>query len=663
MALHASTDFFSNPAYYADVKHMVVLTHSGATLRGPMLHQLQKELGSKFDVFKDDAHDKLRAYCEAMEAAGKALPASVAARLCGQGDDNEHGSIILYNKEHDVWLSVYTIDCYLEEVLDPSLSRDVTAADLKHMSPEQLSQSLHHLRGRPAPELVVVDEAHHVCSYQSIHAIFGQHVLSSLKALARVLEILCRRAHLIMLGDRSCQWVTGEPVYPYSKHLQEDIFTMDEVIRVSSRTLDVSNPYCFDLNNSGSSGKAHGDMQDSATSMAYCFPMHINSVPGQGPLYYEIEPTTAMIPAFFATGINATKYFDECDRLNRSIEQETNDMVDKYATQLQKALLDLILHDKIKPHHIAVAYPGTVSLANANLLLMRVRELLQAEASNIFECQEVISHLPDTVATASENISAFISDDKLLWTAAENLAGLERPVVILVGFHLPEHIQTRTCYDDTYRVDSRAFLAVTRCTFRVVFVEVHARSRYGSHFEISNASDEGDGKRKATSSSGSVTAKEIMLDNTGTRMYLPVTIDCSDRKNITVAQFRSTVYNRTEVTLKHYTSAHHASLLQCLQDWEACSISELTIYFQPQVPGKHFEQLMDLLKNAALCNIRDLTLFHNTKPAKFSCIVSTGELLVNIRLLQMNEMCLTGLHIYIAIYIHTYIHIHTYIYT
>jgi len=136
------------------------------------------------------------------------------------------------------------------------------------------------------------------------------------------------------------------------------------------------------------------------------------------------------------------------------------------------------------------------------------------------------------------------------------------------------------------------------------------------------------------------------LDDTGTRMYLPVTIDCNDRKSVAVGQFRSTVYNRTEVTFMQYTSAHHASLLQCLQDWEACSISELIVYFQPQVPGKHFEQLMDLLKNTALSNTRDLTLWHNTKPAKLSCLVSTGELLVNLRRLQMTEMCLTGLYIY-----------------
>jgi hypothetical protein len=72
----------------------------------------------------------------------------------------------------------------------------------------------------------------------------------------------------------------------------------------------------------------------------------------------------------------------------------------------------------------------------------------------------------------------------MLFTSAENLAGLERAVVIVTGFHLYEHLESRSKLQYNTRVDSRVFIAVSRCTYKAIFVEVDASTKFAKHFEI-----------------------------------------------------------------------------------------------------------------------------------------------------------------------------------
>eukprot|EP00038_Savillea_parva_P004362 m.136823 g.136823 ORF g.136823 m.136823 type:complete len:963 (-) comp11448_c0_seq1:604-3492(-) len=95
----------------------------------------------------------------------------------------------------------------------------------------------------------------------------------------------------------------------------------------------------------------------------------------------------------------------------------------------------------------------------------------------------------EALKTASTTSAA--DRDKLYFGPVENMAGLERPIVVVTGFWHPHALLQRapgtvTSKSDSSvkllsRVDYRVYLAVTRCTHQLWFVEPDVK-RFAAHF-------------------------------------------------------------------------------------------------------------------------------------------------------------------------------------
>jgi hypothetical protein len=67
-------------------------------------------------------------------------------------------------------------------------------------------------------------------------------------------------------------------------------------------------------------------------------------------------------------------------------------------------------------------------------------------------------------------------DERVVWCAVENFSGMECAYVVVTGFQMPGYLIRQHCSsgDGSSRVDPSAYLAVTRCTYQLAFVEVKA---------------------------------------------------------------------------------------------------------------------------------------------------------------------------------------------
>jgi hypothetical protein len=94
-------------------------------------------------------------------------------------------------------------------------------------------------------------------------------------------------------------------------------------------------------------------------------------------------------------------------------------------------------------------------------------------------------------ATEGYTAPGVYSPDRLFWGPVENFTGMERPVVIAVGFRHPLYLverERRVALDR--QIDPLVYQALTRSTFRVSIVEPHARL-FGRHYQIHGKDDEG----------------------------------------------------------------------------------------------------------------------------------------------------------------------------
>ena len=109
----------------------------------------------------------------------------------------------------------------------------------------------------------------------------------------------------------------------------------------------------------------------------------------------------------------------------------------------------------------------------------------------------------DNVLTALQHASSDGDEYKegaLFFGPVEQMAGLERPIVLLVGFQHSRRLCSRwqkKLFDekkgevvDPGRVDPAVYQALTRCSFRLIVVEPHARHMM-RHYKISECSDDG----------------------------------------------------------------------------------------------------------------------------------------------------------------------------
>ena len=258
MAIKLAADLLNHPWRYPRMKHLVIVTHSAAVLYGLMKSQLQKELGADYDQYTGHA-----------------------------GLSAEPHSLVL--RRDNLFVTMITIDYLLLQTCDVVKAKSMSAEEIKRSG----ADVLHHLADRPAPSVMIVDEAHHVFSYQPNPAIFGQHMLPEPGAVAAVVNILCgKKSSLVVLYDRMQSFSASEPVYP--KKLDNHSGSLDEILRMSLRTMDAASPFCFDLENRGLSERA----------VATYYPEHENSIEGKDPQYFEVKETYMITNNFQAEGVN-----------------------------------------------------------------------------------------------------------------------------------------------------------------------------------------------------------------------------------------------------------------------------------------------------------------------------------------------------------------------
>jgi hypothetical protein len=94
--------------------------------------------------------------------------------------------------------------------------------------------------------------------------------------------------------------------------------------------------------------------------------------------------------------------------------------------------------------------------------------------------------------------------ERVVWCAVENFSGMECANVVMTGFQTPDHLIRQHCGggDGSNRVDPSAYLAVTRCTYQLAFVEVETAD-FAERWLIAEA-DNGEVRRSQGSSTASL---------------------------------------------------------------------------------------------------------------------------------------------------------------
>ena len=153
----------------------------------------------------------------------------------------------------------------------------------------------------------------------------------------------------------------------------------------------------------------------------------------------------------------------------------------KYAVKLA-AELERIRHERCHDKEwwaqcTAVVVPGCPAELAGELLKSTI---VEARANNLKEVENALS------VVASE-----FRPHALYFGAVENIAGLDRPFVLLTGMQHPAYIAHREEHEkwnpnERNRVDPRAYIGITRCTVELTVVEIKC-GQYALHFGISGA--------------------------------------------------------------------------------------------------------------------------------------------------------------------------------
>ena len=110
--------------------------------------------------------------------------------------------------------------------------------------------------------------------------------------------------------------------------------------------------------------------------------------------------------------------------------------------------------------------------------------------------------LPAAVAAAIERSTNRPAPGALFFGAAENIAGPDRPYVLVTGFQHLSYVRVRRAANMlSKRVDPAAYVAMTRCTFQLSIVEADA-AVFGAHLRISASGDTGVTEVEATPGAG-----------------------------------------------------------------------------------------------------------------------------------------------------------------
>jgi leucine-rich repeat protein SHOC2 len=127
--------------------------------------------------------------------------------------------------------------------------------------------------------------------------------------------------------------------------------------------------------------------------------------------------------------------------------------------------------------HVAVLVPGVPEGLAAELL---AATLATADARGFVAVAAALRRVSVSVVNAAT----------MYFGAVENMAGLERAVVVVTGMEHPRYTMYRVEHErwknSRSRVDSRVYLAITRCTAELAVVETDV-GHFAAHFAISQA--------------------------------------------------------------------------------------------------------------------------------------------------------------------------------
>jgi Leucine-rich repeat (LRR) protein len=127
--------------------------------------------------------------------------------------------------------------------------------------------------------------------------------------------------------------------------------------------------------------------------------------------------------------------------------------------------------------HVAVLVPGVAEELPTELL---TATLAAAEANGFVAISEALCRSSVSV----------VDNATIYFGAVENMAGLERAVVVVTGMEHPRYTMHRIKHEGwdgkRSRVDSRVYLAITRCTAELIVAETVV-GHFAAHFGISKA--------------------------------------------------------------------------------------------------------------------------------------------------------------------------------
>ena len=306
------------------------------------------------------------------------------------------------------------------------------------------------------------------------------------------------------------------------------------------------------------------------------------------------------------------------------------------------ALADALLNlydQNMNPSHVAIAFPGILSEVTSSRLLLSLRSDLESRIAQgtSRELETVLSWLPipGQLPDAKRCGQYYKTTDKILFSSVENLAGLERAIVVVCGFHLPEYLLNRSDLNSS-RVDSRAFLAVSRCTYKVVFVEVKAESCFANHIQISQRQRLVNGKHVAKYSYSGAFHPKLIIDDVIKSLYLPLHVDCKQLSESTFFDLE----NRTTVVFMNYSGSVASKVQKYFSRCGTPSLRKLVFVFDSKIRDKkNIRVAFELIKSCTVCASISVLAFEVNKS---ECSLEGLDLPTTLKKIQMSDMKLTG---------------------
>jgi Leucine-rich repeat (LRR) protein len=353
--------------------------------------------------------------------------------------------------------------------------------------------------------VAVVDEGQHMFSRQPMSHLEGQHTVAAA-------EVRVELQRWMVKGGKSCVYVFHDPNQTYTEQAVypeglTPLAPFHQIVRNPARVRDMAVEYCGSL-----------ERERGQTGRLVFHELHKQAVLGAELWLCDVRPTrlrirwgtsnyvgnllssthtagssstpqTSAKKGYGPGGISAWRAGWNTVGGASLRESEHLKSIRNYAEQLAP-VLDKLLTNKAaltrvdNEEQVAVLMPGY----SQNF----IDELRQATIERA-ATKETKEALGDTQSGSM----------RVVWCAVENYSGMECAYVVVTGFQMPEYLIRRSQNGFDTRVDSSAYLAVTRCTYQLVFVEVEAAA-FSEHWLIADAKND-----EASRSQGFLTASLV----------------------------------------------------------------------------------------------------------------------------------------------------------